>query len=131
MELTEAVDPETEDRVERDLVRRLRARDVEVVVIDVRTPLVTTTALHLLMRLRESALAQGAALCVVARHPLARRVFRAAGLSRALRVSATMGGTQAVARGCPRPDDRPDASRGAARRARTRPSRHPGRHSPR
>jgi anti-anti-sigma factor len=101
IELAEAVDPDTEHAVERELARQLRCCASPVVVIDIRTPLVTSTALHLLLRLRQDVQARDAILCVVARHRLARRVFRLTGLTRALCVTATMSGMHAIARSCP------------------------------
>jgi anti-anti-sigma factor len=101
VELDEVVDPDTAGAVERVLQRQVRAADVPVVVVDIRTALVTSATLHVLVRLRRTVRAQGGALYVVARRPLARQVLRAAGLTRVLRVSATMSAAAGQARGCP------------------------------
>lgn len=103
MTLDEPVDPDSEQDVERELNRLLRASPARLVVIDVRTPLVTAAALRMLLRLRVTVHGRSGTLHVVARRPLARRVFRLTGLSRVLRVSATMSGVAATARACPPP----------------------------
>jgi hypothetical protein len=105
----------------------VRTAEVRVVLVDVRTPLLTSTALHILSRVQRGARARGLVLCVVAREPLARRVLRTAGLSRTLRVSATTSGALRLSRSCstghparaddpgelpPGPPDRPSAGHG-------------------
>ncbi|MFJ8142740.1 STAS domain-containing protein [Streptomyces sp. NPDC096013] len=101
MELDEVIDPDTKDTVERELERLIRTAGTSVVIVDIRTPLLTSTALQLLLSVRRTAGKQGTVLCVAARRPLARRVLQAAGLTRALRVTTTVGAASALARGCP------------------------------
>jgi anti-anti-sigma regulatory factor len=103
VQLDEVIDPDTAGDVERELRWLLRTADTELLVIDIRTPVLTSAALHLLMRVRRGARTQGTTLCVVARQPLARLVLRSTGLSRTLRASATMSGALALARSCPPP----------------------------
>ncbi|SEG87244.1 anti-anti-sigma factor [Actinacidiphila yanglinensis] len=103
MNLDEPVDPDSEQDVERELNRLLRASPARLVVIDLRTPLVTAAALRMLLRLRVTVHGRNGTLHVVARRPLARRVFRLTGLTRVLRVSATMSGVAATALACSSP----------------------------
>jgi anti-anti-sigma regulatory factor len=120
MELNEAVDLDNERDVERELNHHLHTGDARLVVIDITTPLVTTTLLHVLVRLRDSAHARGAVLHVVARRPMARQIIRLAGLARLLRLCATVSGTQAAVRGCPPAHF---AAAGGGAKGRARPSR--------
>ncbi|MFE6487486.1 anti-sigma factor antagonist [Streptomyces sp. NPDC057757] len=101
VELDEVIDPDIEDTVEGVLESLVRSEVAPVVVVDLRTPLLTSTAVQMLSRVRRTAQIQGSALCVVARHPLARHVLRTAGLTRTLRVATTISGAVALARGCP------------------------------
>jgi len=120
VELHEPVDPETEHVTEYEVDRLIRAADVRRVVIDIHTPLVTTTALHILLRARERAGIRGVGFHVVARQSLARRVFRLTHLSRVLRVTATMSAVAAASgRDCPPShtgDVRPRARSAVSRR---------------
>ncbi|SUP59895.1 anti-anti-sigma factor [Streptomyces griseus] len=88
--LDAVVDPENEETVEAEL-RALQA-GAGVVVVHVRTRVVTPRALHLLLRARQRAAAEGGILCVAAPDPAARRIFHLTGLSRVLRVAATVPG---------------------------------------
>ena len=115
--LDEVLDLETGAAVERNLDRLLRAADASVVVIDVTTPLVTAAALHVLLRLRNSAQSRGVEFRVIARRPTARRVFRLVRLERLLRVSATLSGAETGARGCP-PSHYPGSRSSGGRRPR-------------
>ncbi|MFG1809573.1 STAS domain-containing protein [Streptomyces sp. NPDC049040] len=118
LELHDVIDLCNESAVEHDL-RLLMPGGGMSVVIDIRTPLVTVSAVNLLLRLGRTAQARGTTLAVSAHHPSARRVFRITGLSRALRVAATPSGAAALTRGCaiPVPDAdparRPDRNEGA------------------
>ncbi|MEE4544070.1 STAS domain-containing protein [Streptomyces sp. V4-01] len=100
LELNDVVDHDTSTAVEEELRRLLPLSGPRAVVVDIRTSPVTSATLHLLLRLRATAEARSTALCVAARDPLARRVFRMTGLSRTLRVAATVGGALALARTC-------------------------------
>ncbi len=92
IELHDIVDLDTQESIEHQLRLAVQSTTARTVVLDIHVPLVTSTALHLFLRLRQSVQDQGAMLCVVARHAPARRVFRITGLMRQLRVSATLSG---------------------------------------
>ncbi|MFD7517377.1 STAS domain-containing protein [Streptomyces niveus] len=87
------MDPGNELLVEQELRRLLPCCGPRTVVVDMYASLVTSSTLRVLLRVRRQAREQGVTLMVVARHPLAREVFRAQGLSRALHVRATLPGT--------------------------------------
>ncbi|WP_103506707.1 STAS domain-containing protein, partial [Streptomyces sp. FM008] len=86
------VDPENEEAVEAELRALQAGAGTSVVVVHVRARVVTPRALHLLLRARERAADAGGILCVAAPGPAARRVFHLTGLSRVLRVAATVTG---------------------------------------
>ncbi|MDN3295814.1 STAS domain-containing protein [Streptomyces ficellus] len=111
IEINDVIDFDQEDAVQRDLRAVISRSGARTVIIDVRTPLVTAAAVNVLVRLRRSADRRGAVLCVVARRPLARKVFRIAGVYRFLLVTATLSGAVAIARGC-RPASGPPLRRG-------------------
>lgn len=102
LELHDVVDLDNQAVLTEELRLLLPRCGPDGVVIDIRTPLVTSTALHLLLSLRQTAHARGVPLAVAARHPAARRVFRITGLSRTLRVAATPAGAAALTGACTR-----------------------------
>ncbi|MDL5199301.1 STAS domain-containing protein [Streptomyces sp. ALI-76-A] len=106
IQINEVIDFEAEGAAQRHLRREISRSATRTVIIDVRTPLVTAAAVVVLLRTRRFAHSRGAVLCVVAREPLARTVLRVTGVSRYLRVTATLSGALALARGC-RPVPRP------------------------
>jgi anti-anti-sigma factor len=100
IEVDDVIDFDNEDAVGQDLDRLIAGCGSRAVIIDVTTPLVTSAALHVLVRARQRADALGVVLCVVARRPSARKVFRLTGLHRTLRVTATLSGAEALCRRC-------------------------------
>ncbi|MET9799627.1 hypothetical protein [Streptomyces sp. NPDC006368] len=111
IEIDDVIDVDGEDLAERSLCAVVSRSGARTVVIDVRTSLVTAAMVNVLLRVRRVAHSRGVALCVLARQPLARKVFRIAGVHRTLLVTATLSGALAVARGC-RPPSEPAARRG-------------------
>ncbi|MFB8411404.1 STAS domain-containing protein [Streptomyces albidoflavus] len=119
------VDPENEETVEAEL-RALQAdAGASVVVVHVRARVVTPRALHLLLRARERAAAAGGILCVAAPGPAARRVFHLTGLSRVLRVAATVAGAvrRNAGAGCGHPGSASPRSRSIPSPRRAAPAR--------
>ncbi|MFD4986379.1 STAS domain-containing protein [Streptomyces sp. NPDC058374] len=110
------VDPENEEAVEEELRAFQERAGASVVVVHVRARVVTPRALHLLLRARERATAEGGLLCVAAPGPAARRVFHLTGLSRVLRVAATVPGAirRNAGAGCGHPAGPPPERRAAA-----------------
>ncbi|QGV81990.1 STAS domain-containing protein [Streptomyces ficellus] len=100
IEIHDVIDLPDEEPAERALASLIAGSGVRTVLVDLRTPLVTGGMVAMLLRLRAAAHARGATLAVVARRPLARKVFRICGAHRTLRVSATLSGARAVTRGC-------------------------------
>lgn len=115
IELDEVIDYDNETAAGRILDGLIADSGSPVLVVDLTAPLVTSATLHVLIRARQRADALGVVLCVVARRPSARRVFRLTGLYRALRVSATPAGAAALCRGCLVQADEPDRTRGSVR----------------
>ncbi|MGW0333234.1 STAS domain-containing protein [Streptomyces sp. NPDC003011] len=109
IQIDDVIDFDAEGAAQRRLQREISRSATRTVIIDVRTPLVTAAAVGVLLRTRRFAHSRGAVLCVVARQPLARRVFRVTGVYRYLLVTATLSGALALARGC-RPLAGPSAS---------------------
>ncbi|MFF8833496.1 STAS domain-containing protein [Streptomyces sp. NPDC015131] len=112
IEIHDVVDIGQEDAVHRALSSLITGSGARTVHIDLRTPLVTAAMVTVLLRVRDTAHRRGTALTVVARRPLARKVFRICGVSRSLLVTATLTAARTVTRGChhearpPRPRDR-------------------------
>ncbi|MGC9478696.1 STAS domain-containing protein [Streptomyces mutabilis] len=101
IQIDDAIDFNTEDVAHGHLCGKISRSAARTVIIDVQTPLVTATAVSVLLRTRQFAYSRGAVLCVVARRSLARRVFRTTGVCRYLRVAATLPGAVRLTRGCP------------------------------
>ncbi|MGC5343009.1 STAS domain-containing protein [Streptomyces sp. DT24] len=100
-ELHDVIDIDNEAAVERELRRLLPdAGGPHVLIVDIHTPIVTATALNVLLRLRRTAEERGIVLCVTARCSAARRVFGIVRARRVLRVAATLPGAVAMSRGC-------------------------------
>lgn len=121
------VDPENEEAVEEELRAFQRRAGASVVVVHVRARVVTPRALHILLRARERAAAEGGLLCVAAPGPAARRVFHLTGLSRVLRVAATVPGAirRNAGSGCGHPAPGRSERRPAAAVRPGRPARRP------
>ncbi|MEU1573308.1 STAS domain-containing protein [Streptomyces collinus] len=111
IEIGDAIDFNKEDVAHGHLCGEISRSAARTVIIDVQTPLVTATAVSVLLRTRRFAHSRGAVLCVVARRSLARRVFRATGVCRYLRVAATLPGAVRLTRGC-RPLPQPPTRQG-------------------
>ncbi|MEV5886333.1 STAS domain-containing protein [Streptomyces sp. NPDC052020] len=111
IQIDDAIDFNTEDVAHGHLCGEISRSAARTVIIDVQTPLVTATAVSVLLRTRQFAHSRGAVLCVVARRSLARRVFRATGVCRYLRVAATLPGAVRLTRGC-RPLSEPPTRQG-------------------
>lgn len=88
--LDEVVDLDNEATVESALRRLVRASRERTVVVDITAPIITSTGLHVLLRLRRTALAHARTLRVVAREPTTRWVFRVTRLEQPLKVSHSL-----------------------------------------
>ncbi|MFC8918678.1 anti-sigma factor antagonist [Streptomyces sp. NPDC047821] len=102
VEIHDVIDCYDEERARRDLCVLIARSGAHTVIIDVRTPLVTAGMVRVLLRVRQEALGRDTAISVVARRPLARKVFRVCGVDRHLRVTATLSGARALTRRCAR-----------------------------
>ncbi|GAA2970300.1 hypothetical protein GCM10010446_64120 [Streptomyces enissocaesilis] len=100
IEVHDVIDFGEQDAAESELRALISGSGARTVIVDVHTPLVTAVAVNVLLRVRQVARHGGAVLAVVARRPLARKVFRIAGVYRFLLVTATLSGAVACARGC-------------------------------
>ncbi|GAA2499844.1 anti-sigma factor antagonist [Streptomyces gobitricini] len=100
IELHEVIDFHAEDAAERELRTVMSHSGARTVIIDVHSPLVTAGLVNVLLRVHRAARGGGVVLCVVARRPLARKVFRISQVCRILLVAATLPGAMALARGC-------------------------------
>ncbi|MGW0548755.1 anti-sigma factor antagonist [Streptomyces altiplanensis] len=100
IEIHEVIDFGEQDAAESELRTLISRSGARIVILDVHTSLVTAAAVNVLLRVRQVARHGGAVLSVVARRPLARKVFRIAGVYRFLLVTATLSGAVACARGC-------------------------------
>ncbi|WP_037868991.1 hypothetical protein [Streptomyces sp. SPB074] len=120
-------DLDNEVAAEETLREAVEDHPARIVVVRVRSRVVTPQALRILLRAGERTV-PGGVLCVAAEYPAARRVFHLTGLVRALHVAATVPGAVRRARGGPvrpatpprprTPVRTPSALAGAARRAR-------------
>ncbi|MFE9253253.1 STAS domain-containing protein [Streptomyces sp. NPDC007088] len=88
--LDEVVDLDNEATVESALRRLVRTARERTVVIDITAPIITSAGLHVLLRLRRTALAHARTLRVVAREPTTRWVFRVTRLEQTLKVSHSL-----------------------------------------
>jgi anti-anti-sigma factor len=86
------VDLDNEEESETALLRTLDRAAARLVVVHVRSRIVTPHALRLLLRARARTSERGAVLCVAAPFPVARRVLHLTGLARPLRLAATVPG---------------------------------------
>ncbi|MFJ1594823.1 anti-sigma factor antagonist [Kitasatospora albolonga] len=100
VELSDAVDPDNEAAIERELLRLMPCCGPSTLIVDVVTPLLTARALGVLLRVRADAEQRGVSLAVVARFQTAREVLSAAALNRILRVAHTLAGAELRSRGC-------------------------------
>ncbi|MET7456834.1 STAS domain-containing protein [Streptomyces sp. NPDC005574] len=98
IELHDVVDIDNDAAMEERLRRLVAESETHRVIIDIRTPVVTTACLEMLLRLRQAFLPLGVMITVATRHPLARRVFRIAGLGRTFHVMTTVPGARALTR---------------------------------
>lgn len=99
-ELHDVVDLDNAPLVERELRQLVPPRGPGAVIVGPHTPIVTSTALRLLLRTRRHAEERGVSLVVVAGGATARRVFGIARLSPVLCVRATLTGARSVTRSC-------------------------------
>ncbi|MEV6794455.1 anti-sigma factor antagonist [Streptomyces sp. NPDC051320] len=100
IELRDVIDIDDEPPIEQELCLLLSCSRARAVIVDLRTPIVTTATLRLLLRLRQAADQYGIVLCVTARHPQATRILHIVGMQDILRVTATLAGAKAMAAGC-------------------------------
>ncbi|MFH9613523.1 anti-sigma factor antagonist [Streptomyces pratensis] len=100
VELREAVDLENEALAERELRRLLPCCGPGAFIVDVRTPLLTASALRVLLRMRRRAGLRGVSLLVVARCATARAVLDGSGLKNALGVTYTIEEAEFRSREC-------------------------------
>ncbi|EFL03135.1 predicted protein [Streptomyces sp. SPB78] len=94
------VDLDNEVAAEAALRTAVERHPARIVVVRVRSRVVTPQALRILLRVG-SRTAPGGVLCVAAEYPAARRVFHLTGLVRALHVAATVPGAVRRVRGGP------------------------------
>ncbi|WP_371673742.1 hypothetical protein OG985_42335 [Streptomyces sp. NBC_00289] len=100
IELHDVVDIGNDEATKDRLRRVMEESAVRRAIIDIRTPVVTAACLDMLLALRRALLPSGFLITVVARHRLARRVFRIAALSRTFHVTATVPRARALTRAC-------------------------------
>ncbi|NJA58744.1 anti-anti-sigma factor [Streptomyces sp. NEAU-H3] len=86
------VDLDNEEETETALFTTLDRAAARLVVVHVRSRIVTPDALRLLLRARTRTGERGTVLCVAAPYPVARRVLHLSGLARRLRLAATVPG---------------------------------------
>ncbi|WP_051703457.1 STAS domain-containing protein [Streptomyces sp. NRRL F-5630] len=86
------VDLDNEEETETALFRTLDRVAARLVVVHIRSRIVTPQALRVLLRARTRAGERGTVLCVAAPFPVARRVLHLTGLARRLRLAATVTG---------------------------------------
>ncbi|MFF8382537.1 anti-sigma factor antagonist [Streptomyces kanasensis] len=114
IEIGDVVDAHEEEAAERELRTVVTGSGARTVIVDVRTALVTAGLVDVLVRVHRAARDRGTVVCVVARRPLARRVFRVSRVSRTLLVAATLSGAAALSRGCrPAAKERDERGRNA------------------
>ncbi|WP_343244729.1 hypothetical protein, partial [Streptomyces sp. SID11385] len=94
------VDLDNEAAVEADLREAVERHPARIVVVRVRSRVVTPQALRILLRTAARTAPDGV-LCVAADYPAARRVFHLTGLVRVLHVAATVPGAVRRASGGP------------------------------
>ncbi|MEU2072301.1 STAS domain-containing protein [Streptomyces anulatus] len=100
IEVREVIDLAEQPAVEEELCRLITVCGLPAVIVDLRIPILTTTTLHLLVRLRQTADRHDVTLCVTARSPQAAQVLRLAGLHDFLRVTASLPGARAMVAAC-------------------------------
>jgi anti-anti-sigma regulatory factor len=117
IEVREVIDFDDAPAIEQELCLLIPCCAARNVIVDLRTPILTTATLHLLVRLRETADRHAVILCVIAREPQAARVLDLVGLRDFLRVTVSLPGARVMAAACGNsPAGQPSAGRPPAKR---------------